>query len=284
MVIFKTIAPLQAWLGVQKDFSANTGFVPTMGALHEGHLSIIRQCREEQILTVASIFINPTQFNNLSDYDKYPVTIEQDIRLLEQSGCDVLFLPSLKEMYPNGVAATFNYDLGDLEQKLEGKYRPGHFQGVCQVVQRLLEIVKSGHLYMGQKDYQQCMVIKKLLGIVGLPIQLHIVPTVRQENGLAMSSRNMRLDEEERKKAGSIYRQLMMIKKEKSNLTLSALKQKAIENLLADGFVKVDYVEIANAETLEPLTDTKSGIKAIALIAAYINDVRLIDNTELSDE
>src|SRR5438270_8267338 len=201
MIIFKRAVDLEHYLFEQKRSGRNIGFVPTMGALHKGHLSLISRAGKSG-LVVCSIFVNPTQFNDPEDFKNYPVNIENDMELLVQSGCDVLFLPSVEEIYPAGFSKK-HYDLGPIEFVLEGAHRPGHFQGVCQVVDRLLQIVQPDDLFTGQKDYQQCMVIRKLISLVGMEdrVNLVVVPTVREKDGLAMSSRNLRLNEEQRKKA-----------------------------------------------------------------------------------
>lgn len=282
MIIFKTVRSLRQYLENNQGFQKNAGFVPTMGALHSGHMALIEASKKEQGFTIASIFVNPTQFNDPADFAKYPVTLENDIQQLEAAGCEVLFLPSVKEIYPDGVRSNFHYDLGDLENVLEGFYRPGHFQGVCQVVHRLLEIVSPAHLYLGSKDYQQCKVIGKMIALTGLKVQLHMVPTVREESGLALSSRNMRLSKEEREQATSIFRQLRIIGENIGKSPIADLREQATRNLLADGFRKVDYVAIADRQTLQPVLQYTPGIQLVALIAAFMNEVRLIDNMELA--
>jgi pantoate--beta-alanine ligase len=212
MILFKKASPLLQRLDQARKSGQRIGFVPTMGALHEGHLALLQACRKESDIVVCSIFVNPTQFNNPTDYQLYPNTIEKDIRLLVEAGCDVLFLPSKEEMYPAGFQAR-HYDLGELETILEGMYRPGHFQGVCQAVDRLLQIVKPHQIYFGQKDYQQCMVVKKLLTLTGREnILLKIIPTQRDAKGLALSSRNLRLAPEQREKALALYQTLTFLK------------------------------------------------------------------------
>lgn len=255
-----------------------SGFVPTMGALHEGHISLIRQAKELSSITVASIFINPSQFNDPADFAKYPVTLDKDIRMLEESGCDVLFLPDLHEIYPDGWENNKHYDLGSLETLLEGYYRPGHFQGVCQVVHRLLDAVKPTAIIMGQKDFQQCMVVKRLIDMNNLPVQLITCPTLREPDGLAMSSRNMRLNPEQRKIAPVIYREMVRIKEGIRLFPLRNLEKRALEALLANGFRQVDYVSIATPATLEPLSNWEPNTKAVVLVAAFLGEVRLIDN------
>ena len=201
MILYKKSEDIRNKLNQLKGQDKSIGFVPTMGALHEGHLSLIKQSIAEKNITVVSIFVNPTQFNDKKDFEKYPVTIEKDIELLERSGADILFLPSVHEMYPNGLQALSTYDLSQIEHVLEGYYRPGHFQGVCNIMHRLLQTITPGNLYMGQKDYQQCMIIQKLINDFKLPVKLNIVPTQREESGLAMSSRNMRLSGAAKRKA-----------------------------------------------------------------------------------
>ena len=276
MVIFKEAAALSDYLGLRKKEGHSTGFVPTMGALHQGHISLIEMSRQDHDLTVCSIFINPTQFNNQEDFKHYPVTIEKDIALLEGSGCNVLFLPSVMEIYPEGYQKKY-YELGPIENILEGAYRPGHFQGVCQVVHRLLDIIQPGNLYLGQKDFQQCMVIKKLLSLLNKEdeVNLHIAPTLREKDGLAMSSRNLRLDKEERSRATAIYRELENIRKELHHQSLDDLKQNARKVLEQEGF-RVDYIEIANSHDLLPVE--KISPSMVALAAATLGNVRLIDN------
>ena len=279
MILFKKTTDLRKWVDAQQKIDNLTGFVPTMGALHEGHISLIETSKKKDKITFSSIFINPTQFNDPTDYKKYPVTLEKDIYLLEKAGCDVLFLPSVQEMYPDGFIPKMHYDLGFLETVLEGKYRPGHFQGVCGVVHRLLEIVNPDHLYLGQKDYQQCRVIMRLVELISLKNKVEIIvcPTLREADGLAMSSRNMRLDELERKKAAVIYRSLYMIKENAGKDTPAELKKKA-QLMLEDAGFKVDYVEIADTNNLSPVNYWDGKQKLVALIAASVNEVRLIDN------
>lgn len=213
MYLFKLKEDLQGFLATARDNGATIGFVPTMGALHQGHLSLINEARQHCSLVVCSIFVNPTQFNDPSDFEKYPITIEKDIQLLTGAGTDVLFLPSVAEMYPEGLTAQGpHYDFGELETVLEGAYRPGHFQGVGRIVHKLLDIVQPKQLFMGQKDLQQCLIVKHLLKLTGLPIEMVICPTLREPDGLAMSSRNMRLSPEERQNAVALYRALRYIR------------------------------------------------------------------------
>lgn len=282
MLIFHTVQQLQKYLGLQKQKGLITGFVPTMGALHLGHLSLMEESKKITDLTICSIFVNPTQFNDPMDFEKYPVTISTDVELLLKAGVNVLFLPSVKEIYPNGTGDQPHYDLGFLETVLEGKYRPGHFQGVCQVMHRLLDIVKADHLFMGQKDYQQCMVINHLISTQQIPTKLHIAPTLRETDGLAMSSRNMRLTKEERQTAVAVSQALYQMKTQLQQGSLQKIKEDAAAFLTAKGF-KVDYTETAHADTLALLDKWNGNDPVVALIAAYIGDVRLIDNMLLTN-
>jgi pantoate--beta-alanine ligase len=283
MILFKKADDLRKWLDNQQLDSKNIGFVPTMGALHAGHISLIKASKKQNAVTVSSIFVNPAQFNDSKDFEKYPVTIEKDILLLEEAGCDVLFLPSVTEIYPNGLLAKKYYDLGFIETVFDGKYRPGHFQGVCMVVENLLKIVIPDRLYLGQKDYQQCMVITKLTGLIGFKnrIEIIICPTLREKNGLAMSSRNMRLSKEEREKAGAIFKSMTLIKENIGKEPLGIIKEKAYKILEGAG-LKPDYVEIVNAEDLSSIKEWNKDKKAVVLVAAFMNEVRLIDNILLN--
>ncbi|MDQ6755438.1 MAG: pantoate--beta-alanine ligase [Bacteroidota bacterium] len=281
MIILKNSADLIHQIKKTTFSNPSIGFVPTMGALHQGHLSLLKTCNEKCDITVSSIFVNPTQFNNANDFKKYPVTIEQDIYLLEKNDCDILFLPDVDEIYPDGTDLKIHFNLGYLETIFEGKYRPGHFQGVCQVVKRLLEIVEPTNLFLGQKDYQQCLVIKRLLELMKVNIDLIICPTLREENGLAMSSRNLRLNEQQKKQASEIYKALVYINQNIQCGNLRDLKKNALQHLQQKGF-KIDYVEIAESDNLN-IADVWNGhTKLVALIAAFINDVRLIDNLLIS--
>lgn len=281
MIIFKYADQLARYIEQQKTAGKVIGFVPTMGALHNGHIALIDQSKKNTGLTVCSIFVNPTQFNNPTDYQLYPNTIEKDIEKLEAAGCNVLFLPAIAEMYPQGTANLEKYDLGYLETLLEGKFRPGHFQGVCQVMNRLLTMVKAHKLFMGQKDYQQCMVVSRLLQLMQCPTELITCPTLREADGLAMSSRNLRLTPDERQKATTIYKCLILIKQEcNQGGSWPVIKNKASQ-LLTDAGFRIDYIELADANTLEPATAPYKG-PLVALIAAFLHDVRLIDNMLLN--
>lgn len=278
MRIFKKISDIQSYLQIQKDKGLSVGFVPTMGALHKGHLSLLETCKGGCDIGVVSIFVNPTQFNDKKDLEKYPRTIEKDITQLIDGGCDVLFYPEIAEMYPEGEIARI-YDLQTLENLFEGAFRPGHFQGVCQVVDKLFSIVQPHAVFFGQKDYQQCMVIKRLIDTTPSlgSIEMTIVPTMREPNGLAMSSRNVRLSEEEKQVAPTIYHTLLFLKESLEVGPLTQIIEAATLKLNEKGFI-TDYVGIADAYTLEPVEQWDGQKPLVALIAAFLGPVRLIDN------
>ena len=279
MLILKQADDLTKFVISKRNAGNKIGFVPTMGALHQGHISLINKSKNENSLTVCSIFVNPKQFTNPEDFEKYPITIESDIEMLETAGCDVLFLPSVEEIYPVSFQK-IHYDLGEVENILEGKYRPGHFQGVCLVVERLLRIVQCNTMYLGQKDYQQCIVINKMVELQNINVEIIIAPTIRESTGLAMSSRNRRLNENEKTKSLSIYNALTFLKSNLSKGDLHLLKNEATSMLIAAGF-DVDYVEITD-NNLTILENWDGQTNAVGLIAATINQIRLIDNLILS--
>lgn len=278
MIIAKNDTSVRRILEKWGSFSSQIAFVPTMGALHQGHIELIKAARPIASFVVASIFVNPTQFNDPADFARYPKSLEQDIAMLEAAGVNLLFLPDARVIYPGGTDTLPQYPLGKLETLFEGAHRPGHFQGVCQVVHRLLEIVQPGQLFMGQKDYQQCMVVSSLLEQTGLPVQLHIVPTVRESSGLAMSSRNRRLDSLQLQKAASIFDTLQWMCSHAYTMPTTELEMQAKERLTAAGFEQIDYASIADAHTLEPAMEPALDQPLVALIAAAIGGVRLIDN------
>ena len=278
MYIFTKIADLQQFLSSQLG---SIGFVPTMGALHIGHLSLIEKSKSETNLTVCSIFVNPTQFNDKKDFDKYPNTIEADIEKLASVDTDVLFLPSVDEMYPNGTEKIKQYEIGYLDTVLDGKFRPGHFNGVCVVVHKLLDAVKPTHLFMGEKDFQQCLVVKRLLEIIKSDIQLITCPTRREPNGLAMSSRNERLSKGGREKASAIHYVLKSIKSEQTKSNFADLESRFVQYLDSNSF-ETEYILLADANTLELLLDFDPAKKMVVLIASKLEGVRLIDNLRIN--
>lgn len=278
MLIVSTINALNDILINLKGKSI--GFVPTMGALHEGHLSLIQKSNQKADITICSIFVNPTQFNQQADFDQYPKTVDNDIRLLKNNNCSILFLPAINEVYPNGYNSLNTYNLGFIENLLEGKYRPRHFQGVCLVIEWFLKIIPADYLFLGQKDYQQCMVIKQLLNIIQLDKKpsIEIMPTLREQTGLAMSSRNSRLNHDERISATFMYKALFYIVENLKPGNEVECIEHASQLLLSNGFDKVDYITIADAKTLEIVHIWDGETHLVVLGAAFINDVRLIDN------
>lgn len=280
MILIKQPAYLTPYLQKLRSENKRIGFVPTMGALHRGHLALMEMAKKETETVVVSIFVNPTQFTNAQDFKHYPVTLEKDIEALLSVGCHLLFLPGTPAMYPPAHSEK-KYEIGPIENRLEGFYRPGHFQGVCQAVDKLLAIIQPQKLFMGQKDYQQCLVIDQLLQVTGRKskVELIIAKTVREMDGLAMSSRNLRLTETQRQNAPLIYSTLLFIKQNLHNYPLEELKLKAFTQLQQAGFL-VDYVEIADAKDLSSASQKNKPL--VALIAASLDSVRLIDNLPLN--
>ncbi|RVU23566.1 pantoate--beta-alanine ligase [Sandaracinomonas limnophila] len=280
MLIFKTKNDLNQYLLNRRRLGEKIGFVPTMGALHEGHLSLINLSKKDHETTVCSIFINPTQFTNTQDFEKYPITIERDIQLLRASGCQVLFLPEVSEMYPEGVQLKEKYELGAIEHRWEGEFRPGHFQGVCQIVEKLLLLVEPDTLFLGQKDFQQVAILKQMLQVKKdlQWIQIIAGPTLRETDGLAMSSRNLRLSPEERLQATSIYKGFQQVKLElsKGEKSLDNLCQNMEKLLLANGFSKVEYIAFVEPEQMVKIDKIQD--KMVLIVAAHLGEVRLIDN------
>jgi pantoate--beta-alanine ligase len=277
MLIFKNIKDIDRYLISRKKEGNKIAFAPTMGALHQGHISLIDEGKRRADLLVCSIFVNPTQFNDKADFDKYPNTISKDIEMLADVGCDVLFLPAVKEMYPDGFSNPTSIDFGHIANILEGEHRPGHFDGMAQVVEKLLRIVKPHILLMGQKDYQQQLIVRELIKKRKMATELVTCPTLREKDGLAMSSRNVRLDAAARKLAVTLNKLLKD--------ALSKLKKGSNPGILSiDGFKKLhetegitpDYFAILDADNLMPVTAKTK--KVIALTAAFIGGVRLIDN------
>ena len=258
------------------------GFVPTMGALHEGHLSLIKKARQENDKVICSIFINPTQFNDKKDLINYPKKTSYDIELLKENNCDLVFIPSTKEMYPNKInGKTYDKDIGEIIKKMEGQSRPGHFNGVCTIVEKLFLLVKPTNAYFGQKDYQQLAVIKKLNQSKNLGVNIISCPTVREKNGLAMSSRNILLNQEERKISAEIYKTLLLAKKVYKKVSVNELKNELSKKLSSVDGLKLEYIEVVDMITLNDKIDHKNG-SAIVCIAVFVGNVRLIDNMILN--
>lgn len=276
MTIIETVVLLQEELSKYRDTGKTIGFVPTMGALHEGHATLVKQCVRENDVTVVSVFVNPTQFNNPDDLRLYPRTPEKDWQLLESIGADIVFAPTVEEMYPEPDSRQF--DFGGLAQVMEGAFRSGHFNGVAQVVSKLFEIVQPHVAYFGEKDFQQLAIVKKMVQQLKLPVKVMGVPTVREANGLAMSSRNQRLSDAERENASAIYRILRestSLMSQKSPNQISSWVKEAINNVTG---LRVEYFAIADAYSLQPISNWKEADEVIGCTAVYCGDVRLIDN------
>lgn len=275
MEIFNEIKPIRAFLTAQKKRGKSVGLVPTMGALHEGHLELIRISRQENDLTVCSIYVNPAQFNNAGDLEKYPRTLASDTALLEAAGCDAVFAPANSEMY--SIPSQLHFDMGHLDKILEGEFRPGHFSGVALVVSKLFNIVAPTRAYFGQKDFQQLKVITKLVEELMFDIELRSVPIVREESGLAMSSRNQRLNTEEKERATVFYRSLLLAKDLlKKGESIIPVREKVKQLCESEAAVRLEYFEWVDTVNLKPAENVSS--QTILLIAGYVGEVRLIDN------
>lgn len=281
MEIFNTKSELRTYLEKVKTSHQKVALVPTMGALHQGHMSLIKEARKKADIVVCSIFVNPTQFNDPKDLEKYPRPIEQDIALLTANNCDILFLPSVEEMYPD-ANEQWHIDLGRLDQIWEGERRPGHFQGVTQVVYKLFQLVNPDYACFGQKDFQQVMVIQRMLEIKNLPVELIICPIIRDENGLALSSRNVRLTDAGRQKALVLSRMLNHVRMHFQDTALDALHAQALALVEEEGEVEVEYFAISETRTLEEIQEVEDDKKYVAHIVAWIEGVRLIDNMLLN--
>ena len=277
MQVLRHVVTLREQLDFEREVGSIVGFVPTMGALHDGHLALLDRMLEECESGVASIFVNPTQFNDPGDLGKYPRPIEEDIIMLNERGCDYLFLPEVDEVYPNGVDEQFDYDCEGLDSGMEGEFRPGHFKGVVQVMMRLLHIVQPDRLYMGQKDYQQAAIIQHMIRKTGMPVEFILCETVREEDGLAMSSRNRLLDAEARALAPVIYKTLRSAADQIKKLQVELVLQNARSELNTDG-VRLEYFEIVDATTLQPVRSMDDHHRVVACCAAWVGGVRLIDN------
>ena len=276
MHIFTEIAPLRAYLSSQHGGHFSVGLVPTMGALHEGHLSLIRASKKENSITVCSIYVNPAQFENPEDLEKYPRTLAGDISMLKKEGCDILFCPENAEMY--GEQSSIQFDFGSLDKVLESKFRPGHFSGVALVVSKLFNIVEPDRAYFGQKDYQQFMIVSRLVNSLKFKVKLVCMPIKREEDGLAMSSRNQRLTANGRKNALVLYQCLLVgIELILQEEPLEAIHKKA-EAMCATKSVKLEYLALADRNTFALLNKVANQEEAVILIAALVDGVRLIDN------
>ena len=278
--ILKNRQELSDYILKIKENGQKIGFAPTMGALHEGHLSLYEKARKENDIVISSIFVNPTQFNNPEDLEKYPRTIEKDIELLQQTqNVDAVYIPQIEDIYSNGLERK-NYDFEGLENEMEGKFRPGHFDGVGTVVEELFRQVQPNNAYFGEKDFQQLMIIKKLVEKLSLPINIIGIPIYREKNGLAMSSRNMRLTSEQRESAKIIFETLVKVKGLFHQQTLDEIHQ-FVENTFKNSDFELEYFIIANENTLREISEIKSNETYRAFIVVVIDGVRLIDNIQL---
>jgi pantoate--beta-alanine ligase len=274
MLVFNKIISLQNFL--------HSGFVPTMGALHEGHLSLVKRSKSENDITVVSIFVNPTQFGDADDYKNYPNTPDSDLEMLRRIQCDAVFAPEVDEMYPDDENKLTDFDFGTLDKAMEGEYRQGHFNGVALVVKKLFEIVKPGNAYFGEKDFQQLMIIKKLVSMLGININIVPCPTFRENDGLAMSSRNARLNAEERKSAANLFKALSYARDNFGKLNLNEVVKNAIQIMTADPLIRVEYFSIAGEDDLLPIKEPDTSKPCRAFVAAFAGSIRLIDNMPVS--
>ena len=279
MNVFNFIVDIQRFVEEKHNLGLKVGFVPTMGALHEGHLSLINRAKKENDIVVCSVFVNPIQFNNPADLEKYPRTPEKDIEKLEQAGCDAVFMPTAEEMYPNKVED--HYDFGDIEHVMEGACRPGHFNGVAIVVRKLFEIVNPNKAYFGEKDFQQLAIIKKMVRDLNMNLEIVPCPIVREIDGLAMSSRNVRLNEAERAIAPKIFSTLNEAITKKDAMSPSEMKKYTLDKYAEIKEFDVEYVEITDEINLKSLENWNECDHARIFVALQLGPVRLIDNVRI---
>ncbi len=280
MEIINNAAEMHAWSKNRQKEGLIVGFVPTMGALHKGHIELVNHSVKENDVTVCSIFVNPVQFNNPDDLEKYPRTFDQDVAMLRDAACDLVFYPPVKEMYPEPV--TRQYDFGILDKVMEGRYRPGHFNGVAIVVKKLFDIVVPNRAYFGEKDFQQLAIIRALAKQETLDVEIVSCPIVREPDGLAMSTRNVRLSKVQRVHASLIYNTLLFAKKMYPHTQPDELKKEVEQRINNNPYMQLEYFEISDTETLEPIGQVKPPKPVIACIAVYMGEVRLIDNMILN--
>lgn len=276
MEIFKQISPLKAHLKSARMHGKTVGLVPTMGALHEGHLALIHAAKQRNDITVCSIFVNPAQFNNSADLIKYPRTPDKDIELLKEVLCDVVFLPEIEELYPH--KPTVSFDFGHLDKVMEGKFRPGHFSGVGLVVSKLFNIVQPDDAYFGQKDWQQFSIITQMAEELNFDINLHGIPTLREIDGLALSSRNQRLNEQQRKQAVVFYKALESAKERLLKGETVAAVRESVKQIVEQPGIRLEYFEVAESKNLKLLENVDDAKRPIMCIAGFVDEVRLIDN------
>ena len=279
MKVFNFIVDVQRFVEEKHNLGLKVGFVPTMGALHEGHLSLINRAKKDNDIVVCSVFVNPIQFNNPADLEKYPRTPEKDIEKLEQAGCDAVFMPTAEEMYPNKVED--HYDFGDLERVMEGACRPGHFNGVAIVVRKLFEIVTPNRAYFGEKDFQQLAIINKMVSNLNMNLEIVPCPIVREKDGLAMSSRNVRLNEAERAIAPKIFATLNDSITKKDVMSPAEMKNYALKKYAEIKEFDVEYVEITDEINLKSIENWDECDHARIFVALQLGPVRLIDNVRI---
>lgn len=279
MKVLNYIAEVHDFVKEARNQGLKVGFVPTMGALHEGHISLIKRAKNENDVVIASIFVNPIQFNNPTDLEKYPRTPEADIKKLVDAACDAAFMPSVEEMYPEKNEKTF--DFGDLERVMEGACRPGHFNGVAVVVSKLFEIVTPDKAYFGEKDFQQLAIIKKMVDDLGSDVEIVPCPIIRESDGLAMSSRNVRLNAEERAIAPKIYAVLNDASSQLNAMSPKEMKEYALAKYADIQEFEVEYVEIADEQNLKSLNEWNDSTHARIFVALQLGPVRLIDNVRI---
>lgn len=282
MIIAKNQSELSAAIAALKNEnpSAKVGFVPTMGALHPGHMTLIANARQQADIVVCSIFVNPTQFNNPKDLETYPRTIDADKELLLENGCNILLLPDFDSVYPNGVL-NYEIDLGGIDKHMEGAFRPGHFKGVCMVVERFFEMVKPEIAFFGLKDFQQLAVIKKMVQVKRLPVTIVGVPIARAESGLALSSRNALLSDAEKEEAALIHKALLSgMRRYKETVDAKAIQSK-IESEFLNSSLTVEYISFVDNNTLQEVN--KVDANTTVCIVVYCGNVRLIDNMQFSE-
>ena len=276
MKIISGVSELEIFLS-KRSKNKSLGFVPTMGALHQGHLSLVKKSIAQNNISLCSIFVNPTQFNNTNDLDGYPVRLDADLKILKEIGCDIVFTPTKTEIYPEGFTAR-SYDFGSLDKVMEGANRPGHFEGVAMVVSRLFEIIQPQRAYFGEKDFQQLAIIRSLAAQSFKNIEIVPCPILREPDGLAMSSRNLLLDENHRAAAPRIYQRLLSIHKQAKTKTVAELKQWVVQEFNSDKDLSLEYIEISDAASLEKTSRWSDYQIHIACIAVLAGSVRLIDN------
>ena len=281
MEIVHTIKDLQAALAALRAQGKTVGLVPTMGALHAGHASLVKRCVAENDAAVVSVFVNPTQFNDKNDLAKYPRTLDADCRLLEQCGAAFAFAPSVEEMYPEPDTRQFSY--APLDTVMEGKYRPGHFNGVCQIVSKLFEAVKPDRAYFGEKDFQQLAIVREMVRQLKFPLQIVGCPIVREDDGLALSSRNARLSAEERQQALKISQTLFASRDYAKSHTV-AETQKFVEDAIeAAPGLRLEYFELVDGNTLQKIANWEDTSYAVGCITVFCGEVRLIDNIKYKE-